>query len=47
MQKEDVEKWLKYTEEAGYIDCSQAFELFEDGEYSFILNMAKELLERM
>lgn len=47
MQKEDIEKWIKNTEKLGYIDCSRAFEIFEDGEYSFILNMAKELLKRI
>lgn len=47
MDKKEVEDWIKNTEKVGYIDCSEAFEIFEDGEYTFILNMAKELLKRL
>ncbi len=47
MSKEDIEEWLKEAEKRGYIDCSMAFEIFEEGEYTFIINMAKELLKKM
>ena len=47
MNKKDLESWIEITEKVGYIDCSKAFENFEDGEFTFILNMAKELLKRM
>ena len=47
MNKKEIENWIKNTEKKGYIDCSEIFEIFEDGEYTFILNMAKELLKRL
>lgn len=47
MNKEDIKEWLESAEKRGYIDCSLTFEIFEEGEYTFIVNMAKELLKRM
>ena len=45
MNKKEIENWIKNTENVGYIDCSSAFDF--DGEYTFILNMAKELLKKL
>ena len=43
-----MKKYIAYRYfEDFFNNCSEAFEIFEDGEYTFILNMAKELLKRL
>lgn len=47
MIKEEIEKWIEKTKNAGYIDCDDKLEGIDDEEFKFIMQMAEELLKRI